>query len=64
MSRSVAGRDDGADRRCDLGGVAVDGLLYQGRGQAAPVDLAEEPVEAEDLVSVEDLLDQLGAGRS
>jgi hypothetical protein len=57
-----SGCGGGADGGRDLLGVAGNRLLDGGPGQTAPVDLAEEPVQAEGLVGVEDLLDELVAG--
>src|SRR5215216_2429659 len=46
----------------DFFGVAVDRVGHGGAGKATPVDLAEESVQADGLVGVEDLLDELLAG--
>jgi hypothetical protein len=51
-----------ADGRRDLGGVAVQGFLEEGSREASSVELAEEAVDAEQPVGVEDLLGDLVAG--
>src|ERR1700735_778893 len=46
----------------DLGRVPADRVFHQRSGQAAPVDLGEDPVEAEGLLGGDQLLGDLGGG--
>ena len=51
----------GAQGGRDLGGVAGDGFLDQAGRQAAPVDMCEDPVQAQGLDRVEELAGDLAS---